>query len=169
MKYKRIKDLREDKDWTQQFVADKFFISRSTYSAYENGANATPIEILIKIALLYNVSVDYILELTDDPTPPKRKIKWFIYLSWGGEILKKNLLGLREEKNLTQEKLAKILNCSQRIYSNYERGEVNIPNEILIKLSLYFNVSTDYLLDLTDDPTPPKRKIKWFIYPNWGD
>jgi len=46
--------------------------------------------------------------------------------------------------------MAKILNCSQRIYSNYECGDVDIPTQILIKLAQYHNVSTDYLLGLTD-------------------
>ena len=74
--------------------------------------------------------------------------------------MRRNLLGLREEKKLTQKQLAGILNCSQRIYSNYERGEISIPNDILVKLALYFDVSIDYLLDLTDDPTPPQRNLK---------
>lgn len=73
MVYKRIKNLREDKDWTQQYVADLLFISRSTYSAYENGANAVPIDVLIKLSNIYNRSVDYILELTDEISVYKRK------------------------------------------------------------------------------------------------
>ena len=68
------------------------------------------------------------------------------------------LKDLREDNDFTQISLAKQLNCSQRIYSNYERGEVGLPVDILIKLALLYNVSTDYILNLTDDPTPPKRK-----------
>lgn len=67
MIFQRIRGLREDKDWTQQKVADMLFINRRTYSAYENGVNAVPIEILIKIPKIHNVSVDYLLELTDNP------------------------------------------------------------------------------------------------------
>ena len=73
MRYERIKNLREDNDWTQQHVADLLFICRSTYSAYENGANATPIDILVKLSNIYNTSVDYILNLTDSKEPYKRK------------------------------------------------------------------------------------------------
>lgn len=69
MIYRRIRDLREDNDWTQQNVADKLFINRRTYAAYENGVNSMTPETLIKIAKIYNVSVDYILELTDNPDP----------------------------------------------------------------------------------------------------
>ncbi len=61
----------------------------------------------------------------------------------------KRIRDLREEKDLTQKQLAEILNCSQRIYSNYERGDVDIPTAILIKLSRFYNVSIDYLLDET--------------------
>ena len=57
---------------------------------------------------------------------------------------------LREDSDCTQAKMAKILNCSQQVYSNYELGQRDIPTDILIKLSEYYNVSTDYLLGLTD-------------------
>ncbi len=53
---------------------------------------------------------------------------------------------LREDRDLTQTEIAEILNCSQRIYSNYERGDVDIPTEILIALAHYHNTSIDYLL-----------------------
>ncbi|MGN1420634.1 MAG: helix-turn-helix domain-containing protein [Eubacterium sp.] len=69
MKYKRLRDLREDRDLTQQQVADLLFINRRTYAAYENGVNSMTPETLIKIAKIYEVSVDYLLELTDNPTP----------------------------------------------------------------------------------------------------
>lgn len=58
---------------------------------------------------------------------------------------------LREDRDLKQRELAEILNCSQRIYSNYERGDVDIPTEILIKLARYYNTSVDYILGETDE------------------
>lgn len=64
---------------------------------------------------------------------------------------------LREDRDLTQTEIAEILNCSQRIYSNYERGDVDIPTEILIALAHYHNTSIDYLLGLTDERTPYLR------------
>ena len=57
---------------------------------------------------------------------------------------------LREDKDLTQTDMGKILHCSQRVYSNYERGELDIPTEILIKLAKFHNTTTDYILGLTD-------------------
>ena len=49
-----------------------------------------------------------------------------------------------------------ILSCSQRIYSNYECGDVSIPVDILIKLADYYNVSVDYLLERTNNPAVNK-------------
>lgn len=60
---------------------------------------------------------------------------------------------LREDKDMTQTQMAKILSCSQRIYSNYERGDVDIPTDILIKIADYHNVSIDYLLGRTNNQT----------------
>ena len=61
---------------------------------------------------------------------------------------------LREDKDLTQQNMADYLQCSQRIYSNYERGDVDIPTSVLIKLANIHNTSTDYLFELTDNPKP---------------
>ena len=73
MIYRRIKNLREDRDLTQQEIAKILNISRSAYSAYVNGTNAFPIEVLKGLAYLYNTSIDYLLEMTDNPAPYERK------------------------------------------------------------------------------------------------
>ncbi len=57
---------------------------------------------------------------------------------------------LREDADLTQVQISKVLNCSQRVYSNYERGDIDIPTEILIKLANLHDVSVDYILGRTD-------------------
>lgn len=69
--YKRIRDLREDKDLNQTEVAKMLGMSQTGYSKYETGENDIPTEILIKLAKFYNVSVDYILERTDNPKTNK--------------------------------------------------------------------------------------------------
>lgn len=54
-------------------IADMLFINRRTYAAYENGVNSMTPETLIKLAEIHNVSIDYLLELTDEKRPyPKR-------------------------------------------------------------------------------------------------
>ena len=65
---------------------------------------------------------------------------------------------LREDADLTQSKMGTILNCSQRVYSNYERGDIDIPTHILIKLAQFHNTSVDYLLGLTNEKKPYPRK-----------
>lgn len=64
--YHRIRDLREDNDLTQQEVAEKLYIQREVYRRYETGAREIPFNIAIMIAKLYNVSLDYIAEISDD-------------------------------------------------------------------------------------------------------
>lgn len=59
---------------------------------------------------------------------------------------------LREDNDLKQRQLAEYLNCSQQVYSNYELGQRDIPTDVLIKLSEYYQVSVDYLLGLTKNP-----------------
>lgn len=59
---------------------------------------------------------------------------------------------LREDKDLKQRQLAEYLHCSQQVYSNYELGQRDIPTDVLIKLADLYNVSTDYLLGLTNNP-----------------
>ena len=68
----RLRDIREDRDITQQTIADYLHIRQNTYSQYENGHRQLPIDILIKLALYFNTSTDYILGLTDEPKPYKR-------------------------------------------------------------------------------------------------
>ena len=59
---------------------------------------------------------------------------------------------LREDRDLKQKHLAEVLNCSQQVYSNYELGQRDIPTDILIQLSQFYQVSTDYILGLTNNP-----------------
>ena len=61
---------------------------------------------------------------------------------------------MREDKDLSQEKIAKILNCSQQVYSNYELGQRDIPTEILIRLADFHETSVDYLLGRTNEREP---------------
>ena len=68
----------------------------------------------------------------------------------------KNLRGIREDRDIKQKDIAKVLNVSQNTYSQYETGIIPITAETLIKLADYYNVSIDYLLDRTDNPNMQK-------------
>lgn len=65
MVYRRIRDLREDSDMNQTQVAKLLGMSQTGYSKYETGENDLPTTVLIKLANLYNTSIDYLLEQTD--------------------------------------------------------------------------------------------------------
>jgi len=73
-------------------------------------------------------------------------------------MCKLRIRDLREDHDLNQSQTAQILHTSQRVYSRYETGERTLPLQHLIILSDYYNVSTDYILGKTNDPTPPKEK-----------
>ena len=68
----RIKDLREDSDYTQMQIAEYLHVKQNTYSQYENGRRELPIAALIALAKLYKTSTDYILGLTDEKKPYSR-------------------------------------------------------------------------------------------------
>ncbi len=70
--YKRIKDLREDNDKKQIEIAEIIETSQQYYSEYEKGKRPIPVEKLKKLAIFYNTSIDYIVELTDEKSPYKR-------------------------------------------------------------------------------------------------
>ena len=65
----------------------------------------------------------------------------------------KNLRAIREDNDIKQKDIAKYLNVSQNTYSQYETGVISLTAEILIKLADYYDVSIDYLLDRTDNPS----------------
>ena len=64
---------------------------------------------------------------------------------------------LREDKDMSQREIAKILDMSQTGYSQYEIGKNDVPTRVLIKLALFYGVSVDYLLDITNEMKPYKR------------
>lgn len=66
MKFKRIKDLREDNDKLQKEIAKILGISQQYYSEYENGNRTIPIAHLITLAKYYNTSIDYLVGLSDE-------------------------------------------------------------------------------------------------------
>ena len=75
------------------------------------------------------------------------------------DIRYERLKGLREDRDLLQKDIAKILNVTQVAYSCYEIGRRQIPIDTLIKLALFYHTSIDYLLGLTDERKPYPKSI----------
>ncbi|MCL2563922.1 MAG: helix-turn-helix transcriptional regulator [Oscillospiraceae bacterium] len=78
------------------------------------------------------------------------------------EVLKYNRIrDLRNDKKFSQMLVAQYLNIAQNTLSQYELGERNIPNDVLVRLAMFYDTSIDYLLGLTDEPVPyPRKRIK---------
>ena len=73
LKYGRIRDLRNDRGLTQKQVAKLLNVSQNTYSQYEIGISRFPLDAVIRLAEYYNVSIDYLVGLTDETAPYPRK------------------------------------------------------------------------------------------------
>ncbi len=73
-RYRRIRDMREDKDLFQKDLAHYLRCTQVCYSQYELGKRDIPTDVLIKLAMFYNTSIDYLLEMTDvqEPYPKAR-------------------------------------------------------------------------------------------------
>lgn len=71
--YRRLRDLREDNDKTQEQIAILLNTTRQQYGLYEKGIREIPTEKIIKLAIFYKTSTDYILEITDEIKPYPRK------------------------------------------------------------------------------------------------
>lgn len=146
----RLRDIREDKDLNQEYISKLIKVSRTQYSMYECGIRLIPITKLIILANYYDVSTDYLLNLTNERVRYK-----IINKKYSTESIKK----LRIINNLKQEDIAKLLKTTQEQYSRYERKERVIPIDRLAFLAEYYNVSIDYLLGLTNE-RKPYSKVK---------
>ena len=69
MHYRRLRDLREDHDMTQDQLVATLGLNKTTYTNYEQGKREIPFALVIRLATLYNVSIDYIAELSNHPSP----------------------------------------------------------------------------------------------------
>jgi len=74
-------------------------------------------------------------------------------------MIHKNIKSLRQENSITQDDIAKVLGIDADTYTDFETGLSEWTDELLIKLAVYYNVSVDFLLDLTEENTPyPENK-----------
>ncbi len=71
--------------------------------------------------------------------------------------MKLRIRDLREDHDLNQTQVAKLLGCTQQTYSRYETGEITIDIYNLIKLADFYQTSCDYLLGITNEPKPYQR------------
>lgn len=141
--FKRLKDIREDNDISQKEMANILNINRSTYSLWELGINIIPLKYLCCYADYFNVSIDYVLGLTNN-----KNIK-IINKSLNLKILGNNLREIRIKNGLSQENVANILGVTQACITRYEKGLICISTSNLYKFSKEFNISLSKLCGKT--------------------
>lgn len=139
MNFERLFLLREEKDLYQKDIANILSVSQQTYSTWEIGNKIIPLKHLNKLCNYYNVSMDYILKLSD-----KKKSKNI-------DQLEKNLIGekikkIRNDNGLTLRDLAKELNTTSSTISAYETGKTLILTAFAYQIATKYKVSLDWLV-----------------------
>lgn len=133
--FRRLKDIREDNDINQTKMAEILGINRSTYSLWELGINIIPLKKLCDFADCFNVSIDYVLGLTNNKK--SKAIKKGLNLIELGKSMKQ----VRIEHNLSQENIADIIGVSQACIVRYEKGLICISTSNLYKFCKEFKIS----------------------------
>ena len=143
----KVKELRERNGITQKELAKYLEIDAKLYSHYETEDRIIPCKHLYAISLYFNVSLDYLFGFTNIKNYETNK-KLDINKGEVGIKLKE----FRKELKLTQTKLADILNTTQSVIAEYEKGKNLIATPFLYTICKKYNISADYLLGKIDNP-----------------
>lgn len=136
--YSRIKDLRINNNISQKEISEYLHINQSTYSKFELNKAIIPIELLNKLANYYNVSLDYLLKITDKPD-----IK-IINKDIDKILVGQNLKKIRKDNKLYQETMAKEIGTSHSLISEYESGKKLVSLTYGYAICMKYNVSLDW-------------------------
>ena len=142
----KLKTIRISKQLTQEQIASFLNINRSTYKEYELQNSIISSKHLWNLTNIFDVSIDYVFSFTEirkynNTIKRLDKVK-------SGLRLKE----IRKEHKLTQLKLASILNTTQSVIADYEKGRYLIATPFLYTICLKFHLSADYLLGKVDNP-----------------
>ena len=142
----KLFNLRESKDLLQKEIAEIIGVHRRTYSSWETKTTIVPLKHLNSLSNYYNVSMDYLLCLTNKTNyKNSNKLK-----TLNKNQIGQNLKQLREEKNLTIRDLAKVLNTTSSSISAYETGKTMILTAFAYQLCLKYKISLDWLCGKID-------------------
>ncbi|MBE5806643.1 MAG: transcriptional regulator [Clostridiales bacterium] len=139
MYFPKIKALREEFEYTQQYVADYLDIKRTTYASWETGHIILPLDIADELAILYNVPISYILGLKKCNINGK-KIKMIDY-----EYMRNKLKELKEINNHSYSKISKYIDTNKSTVNRYFNGKISIPTDKLILLCELYDIEIDEL------------------------
>lgn len=141
--FKRLFDIREENDLTQEDVGKILNVSRVAISQWESGKEIIPLEKLNTFANHFNLSFDYLANISD--------IKQYNNTNndLDSILIGKRLKQLRTKNNLTLRDLAEILNTSSSTISAYETGKTLILTIFSYELAVKFNISLDWICGKT--------------------
>ncbi len=142
----KLRELREMNGRSQLNMAKALGVARITYCHWEVQEKIVPLEKLNEICNFFNVSLDYVFNLTD--TPLYKDYKTDI----NRDLSKIRLKEFRKENKLTQVKLANILNIGHGTIAEFERGRYLISTHVLYAICKKYKISADYLLGKVDSP-----------------
>lgn len=136
---KRLAEIREDNDISQAEMAEILNVKRSTYSLWELGINIIPFNYLYKFAQYFNLSIDYVLGITNNR-------KHIEYAHFDLKTIGQSLKEIRLQNDLSQVALSKKLNITQACIVRYEKGLICISTSNIYKYSKYFNITIDDII-----------------------
>lgn len=138
----KIAEQRKKLGLNQEELAKALDISQKSISKYERGDRRPSYEVLLAMASLFNVSVDYLLGMAEPEASTTNRLK-----------------SLRKAKGMKQSELGELLNVQDAAISKYESGKIPLTGDTLLKLSEIFNVSVDYLLGLSKPESSVTREF----------
>ena len=139
-KYRRLKDLREDRDYTQDYIANILKTNRSSYANWENGETLIPLDKLDQLSVFYNVPISYLLGIKNNYNRYKNigKMNYNLMLD--------KLNQLKDNLSLTYQEIGDYLKVSKSTAYKYYEGQLIIPVNILILLGELNKCDIDKLL-----------------------
>lgn len=137
-----LKRLRSDRGLSQQAIASLLGITQQAYANYESGKREPDHENLLRLSEIYSVSVDQLLSapIPDDTAAPSPLAK----------ALGARLRDIRRQRRITMKQLGESIGLAESTISQYETGKRQMDYETLQAVCRHLNISSDYLLGLTD-------------------
>ena len=136
----KLQDIRENNELSQKAVADILNVSQPTYSRWEKEIEIIPLNKLILFAKYFNVSLDYLCNLS----LIKKENKNYNYIV-NKELSSNNIINFRKKNNLTQKELAIFLNTTPSTICAYEKGKTLILTSFAYQICKKYNISMDYI------------------------